>query len=106
MHTLKNEYAYDIDEIIETFEFEKVHSVMCQLDWRWFNEHGLMQIPSQTKLITTAYKLLHDAAKGACQAELKRYITATGGFWAEAEIVNEKMYLELSFRIDAINNFD
>lgn len=106
MHDLKRDYSPDIDEIIETFDFERIQSTMSLLDWRWLTQEGLMEIPSQARLITSAHKLLHDAAKGALESELKRYIIATGGLYAEAEVFDEKMYLELSFRLESIGNFD
>ena len=66
-----------IDEILDEFDFEKVHRVMQALNWKW---HGSPDVPSIADLRRTARSLLKQVVE---VPNLSR--TATGGFVAYME---------------------
>ena len=63
-----------IDEILDEFDFEKVHRVMVALDWKW---HGSPDVPSIADLRRMARSLLQHVveSKGL-------HSVGTGGFTA------------------------
>jgi len=63
----------EIDEILDEFDFEKVHKVMTALDWEWYSTDG---VPSIAELRREARRLLKDLVNGRHQS------ISTGGFTA------------------------
>lgn len=63
-----------IDEILDEFNFEKVHKVMVSLDWKWNSTDG---VPAIADLRRTARSLLKQVveSKGI-------HSVGTGGFTA------------------------
>ena len=72
-----------IDEIMDWFDFERVHDVMSYLNWEW-RDNGVSSIQEMKQ---TARKLLKEAI-------MEKVITATGGFYAE---YGDSVGLKLSF---------
>lgn len=83
-----------IEDILDTFDFVKVHKVMTFLNWGWvvkdeedyskavLDEDGCsVYVPAIQKLRQTSRMLLKDAAKGAYKNG--SYYTGTGGLYAE-----------------------
>ena len=64
-------------EIIERFDFEKVHAYMQLTDWKWCTSNGDMEVPSIEELKSTAEGLLNKLVW-----EDKNKFVATGGFHA------------------------
>lgn len=50
-------YQDQIDEIMDWFNFEKVHETMVAVDWRWYRNHNLAT-PTVQELRQEARKLL------------------------------------------------
>ena len=76
-----------INEIMDEFNFARVHKAMVALDWKWASSKSY--IPSMDDLRETAERLL----RGAAESRLGDYkgehwelgiINATGGFQATA----------------------
>jgi hypothetical protein len=63
-----------IQEVLEYFDFQRVHKVMEFLNWTW----GYEEVPSIYKLIKEAERLLTDVSK----RKEDWYLIATGGFEA------------------------
>lgn len=85
---MTEEYVKKINDIIDNFDFEKVHAYMTLIKWVWFCEG----IPSVSELKETAKKLLIEAIE-------KEYAEiATGGFF----VINDSKigYLWLGFCIE------
>ena len=72
-----------ITQVMEDFDFEKVHNVMNLLDWRWSNSDGGSDVPSFYKIIKTAEKLLRGVAKYYGDEEFHCF--STGGFMASLD---------------------
>jgi hypothetical protein len=88
-----------IDNIIEDFNWEKVHKTMTALNWKWHDSKG--ESPTIGMLFKCAVSLLHDAYDGAVKEKIN-YSAATGGFYARAYVDEEtkEIYeLRLSFEI-------
>lgn len=62
-----------IDEILDEFDFEKVHRTMKALDWTWYGSDG---VPSIGDLRRQARELLQELLKH------NRYCVGTGGLFA------------------------
>lgn len=77
----EEEYVQDpriervISNVIEYFNFKKVHRYMCDVQWEWRNKG----VPSVATLKKEATRLLRDVAYGGYSQ------VSTGGFMAVAE---------------------
>jgi hypothetical protein len=92
-----------IDEIMDEFNFARVHKAMVALDWKWASSKSY--IPSMDDLRETAESLL----RGAAESRLGDYkgehwelgiVNGTGGFQATAYCDEDKtkiIALDLSF---------
>lgn len=54
---MEQKEAEKISQIIDRFDFQKVHEYMVLTDWKWFDE-----VPTQEDLRRTATRLLVEAA--------------------------------------------
>ena len=90
-----------IDEIIENFNWEKVHKTMTALNWVWHDSEG--ETPTTGMLFKCAVRLLHDAYDGA-EKEKCDYGANTGGFCARAIVDDEtKEIIELRIAFEVCN---
>ena len=87
--------AYVIDEILDEFDFEKVHKVMEFLDWKWGG--GVPTIGGMRKV---ARNLLKEAAEGEVVA------IGTGGFQVRKHVGDGTIYLTLEFVVTAWDNYE
>ena len=88
-----------IENIIENFNWEKVHKTMVALDWTWHDSEG--EAPTIGALFNCAIKLLHEAYDGAERFKAN-YRTGTGGFYARATVDEETKEideLKLTFEV-------
>lgn len=90
-----------IDNIIENFNWEKVHTAMVALDWTW-NDSG-DEVPTTGALFRCATGLLHDAYNRA-EKEKCDCSSRTGGFHARAIVDDEtKEIIELRLAFEVCN---
>ena len=75
-----------IDEIMDWFDFERVHDVMSYLNWEW-RDNG---VPSIQEMKQTARKLLKESL-------MEKTTVGTGGFYVEYGFDSEGENLKLSF---------
>lgn len=78
-----------INDLLDAFDFERVHRAMVALNWRWGPDPG--EVPTVSDLRRCARRLLRDAKPG--------YATSTGGLYVERDKSGD---YELSFRIDSL----
>jgi anion-transporting ArsA/GET3 family ATPase len=69
----RDELLEQLNNIMERFDFEKVHAYMKLTNWKWIDE-----VPSVNKLRTTAEKLLYDVIV----SDSPTTTSGTGGFTA------------------------
>ena len=89
-----------IQDILEDFNFQKVHDVMKQLDWKWaMTKYG---VPTLDELKSEAKRLLIDAC-------VEHTCVATGGFRAVYEAGESpddpEPYIGLEFIIEECEGF-
>jgi hypothetical protein len=80
-----------IDEIIEYFEWDKVHKAMIALDWKWHKDGG-EEVPTLGRIINRAKSLLKDAYS-------RKSTNGTVGFYATYH--PEENYFELIFQLES-----
>ena len=95
-----------IDNIIENFNWEKVHKTMVALDWKWWDNENAS--PSTGALFRCAVDLLHyvydEAIENRCD-----YSVRTGGFRAQAIVDDETkeiIELRLAFEVCSWEYYD
>lgn len=76
-----------VDEVMDGFDFVKVHNVIKFLDWKW-DLGGWMDVPSIYLLAATARSLLTTAAAHLGE---EYFCVGTGGFTASVECETELM---------------
>lgn len=69
--------------VMENFDFNRVHRVMVNLDWKWVIGDGETTVPSIYRLTRNAERLLREAAQHYGEEEF--YSCGTGGFMAHLE---------------------
>ena len=83
-----------VEKVIDNFDFEKVHRVMVQMDWKWFGLNEGMAVPSVQRLRSKARKYLEYLVSSDCEC------ITSGGLCARKYIdpeYSENNGLELSF---------
>jgi len=89
---MTQEHAQTIGQIIDRFDFGKVHDYMVKTDWKWFDE-----VPTQEDLRRTAARLLVEA-----QMDPKDIVSmGTGGF----RVYKLPWGLELVFAMNRSGSF-
>ncbi len=69
--------------VMEEFDFDRVHRVMVNLDWKWDIGDGEMTIPSTYRIMKKAEGLLRDAAQHYGDKEF--HSCGSGGFMAHLD---------------------
>ena len=91
-----------IDDIMDNFDFEKVHEAMTLLGWRWVDhETKEFHIPEISALRKRARRLMQDAMG----SHMPSYSTATGGFQVHKTTEEGEVFLSLSFVLTEWNNY-
>ena len=90
-----------IDEIIDKFNFEKVHIAMTALDWKWKpTVSNTPAVPSISRLKEMARHLLRES--------IKHKVVGSGGFEAKyvPKVDNDPEYLHLKFILCEADSYD
>lgn len=100
-------YQEEIDDILDYFDFEKVHKAMEALDWEWVSPYGLA-VPLLGDLRKQARQLLTDAFKKVTPGLNSEFFIATGGFIVQARTYDgdNKIYARLAFEVSSNDNWD
>ena len=72
-----------VAEVMEDFDFDRVHLIMVNLDWKWDIGDGEMTIPSTYRIMKKAEGLLTNAASH--YGENENYSCGSGGFMAHLD---------------------
>lgn len=77
-----------INEVLDNFDFERVHKVMTFLDWKWISlSEGTNEVPSIARMVRSAQQYLSMAYDGLAKASHgdNQYMVGCGGFevWAK-----------------------
>ena len=71
-----------VTEVLENFDFDRVHRVMKYLDRKWVDGDGYLFVPNHYQLAKKAERLLQDVAQ---HYGCKWYSCASGGFMANID---------------------
>jgi hypothetical protein len=91
----------EIWNILETFDFDQVHFVMTQLDWRWRDEE---LSPTVSELRTEARRLLKQCVQGSKDCN-NCFVISCGGFEAHADCDDNTINLSLKFVLCESDNY-
>ncbi len=78
----KTNFNKEINELLDNFDFIKVHKVMDFMNWGWADPNNNYSIPKISDLKNCAEKLLKDVISQGLK-EKQDWFCATGGFEAE-----------------------
>ena len=90
----------EINNIIDNFDFEKVHRVMKFLDWRTRNDEDKIEVPNVSQLIKEARIRLIDAAELAVDNG-EAMFSRSGPFMARA-YYNKTVRDENPFKLELL----
>lgn len=72
------------EDCISHIDFDKIHSVMQHLDWKWFIGDDI-SVPSIGKLVVFAQRQLNVAVQGFLENACNEYFASSGGFKASVK---------------------
>ena len=72
-----------VTAVMEDFDFDRVHRVMVNLDWKWNIGNGEMTVPNSYRLTRYAERLLREVAQHYGDKEF--YSCGSGGFMARLD---------------------
>lgn len=88
-----------IDEIMDNFDFERVHKVMDFLNWKWFSADANSEVPDPSELRKSARKQIKECLQGS--VDYSDYFSIScGGF----EVVVRLMDRDVQEPDDFIHN--
>lgn len=91
----------NIEDTIETFDFDKVHKVMVYLDWKWMvNSTGAMQIPTVEQMKRCVGELANYAHNSLLKDNRESSYAATGGFKVTASKVENDIDYVIEFILE------
>lgn len=98
--TSEDEISSAVNEVMDLFDYERVHKAMEFLDWKWVGKG----VPEIYDLRVESRRLLEKVANKVIEGE-EYYFAATGGFKAEAWKNDEgKLGLRLNFILEDSEN--
>lgn len=71
-----------VTAVMEEFDFDRVHRIMVNLDWKWDIGNGEMTIPSTYRIMKKANGLLDSVASHYGEGN---YSCGSGGFMAHLD---------------------
>ena len=93
-----------IMDIVDNFDYERVHKVMVSLDWQWSTEEG-NRVPHINQLRKTSRKMLTETAQKTLTSDSKEFIIGTGGFRCEGKLYDDGfLYLRMAFEVTDYDN--
>lgn len=93
-----------IKQVLENFDFDKVHKVMEVLDWKWVGGDTQDGVPSVYRLIKKAEGLLKDCVNEIEHRNTNTFVLSTGGFKATCVKYDDgEIVLELEFVLSDFN---
>ena len=99
--TSEDEINSAINEVMDLFDYERVHKAMEFLDWKWVGKG----VPEIYDLRVESRRLLEKVANKVIEEDEEYYFVATGGFKAEAWKNDEgKLSLRLNFILEECEN--
>lgn len=91
----------DIDNIMDNFDFRKVHEVMTMLNWKW----GLSpEVPTESEIRANARRKMKRAVEETQRLKLNEYSCESGGLRVDVTVDND-IFISLSFVLTSWDNY-
>lgn len=84
-----------VDELLDDFDFDKVHDIMALLGWKWAD----VGLPAVEELKSVAKRLVVSVLSGRCIE------AATGGFRAYKEIEEGDEIIVIDFVLESSSHY-
>ena len=81
------------EEILDEFDFRKVHKVMEQLNWRWSFLEGRFEVPKISEMKKECRRLFYSVIEAIAENNSKEENLSCGGFTVTV-YDNETVYLQ------------
>ncbi len=91
-------YQSRVEEIVQSFDWPKVHAYMTQSNWVWYMGFGRVEVPTVEELQQQARELLTQALE-IWQRDQYSMTVSTGGLAARVEQFKTGPRLSLSFEL-------
>lgn len=84
-----------IDDVMDQFDFERVHRVMTFLQWMWSDEQGSLNVPELSDVRRFARRIMKNTMSES-NAKGGPFYIESGGFCChvEDEVLNLKFVIE------------
>ena len=89
-------------EVLDNFDFQRVHDVIKHIGWRWRMENGELAVPSMYRLMKTADKLLSEVAEYYGDKEI--HAVSIGGL--QASLNGDRLSLRFVLTSSAVDGED
>jgi hypothetical protein len=89
-----------IEDILDEFDFDRVHKVMEFLDWGWTDGSRPLEVPTIGQLRKRARTLLRSLIGKEDNG------TATGGFWVTKKTFDGEPFYRLQFVLSSWDNYE
>lgn len=89
-----------IEDILDEFDFDKVHEVMTHLHWTWHTDFPPPEVPTVGQLRKRARELMKSLL------DQKEGGTSTGGFWASKKTFDGEPFYRLQFVVSTWDNYE
>ena len=85
------------EEILDEFDFRKVHKMMEKLEWKWSFLEGKYEVPKISEMKKTCRRLFFDSFENFTKYNMSESNASTGGFCVTVykdEKSNEQVMLQ------------
>ena len=83
------------DEIMDNFDFDKVHECMTKLNWKWVNnKSNTVRIPDKSEIREEARRLLKECIDRNHIKNSSCWMVSCGGFKAQIDLNEGWLILE------------
>ena len=80
---------YCINDILETFDYKKIHDVMVYLNWTWATLHCGSSVPTEEEFKAQLKDMLFKLFEEGYEENEDSYMISTGGITVEYQVLQE-----------------
>ena len=103
---LNHKLLKDIDNVMDWFNFERVHDVMTFLEWKWYNSSTDTGVPSVPELRQFAREQIWATVNSMQRKNKTESEIMCGGFQTRSWIEEGEIYISIQFVLEGWDNFD
>ena len=103
---LNHKLLKDIDNVMDWFNFERVHNVMTFLEWKWYNSYTDTGVPSIPELRQYAREQIWSTVNSMHRTNETEYTIQSGGFQTRSWLIDGEIFISLQFVLEGWDNLD